>query len=199
MSQSSTYMSFHVSFKVSTLRESFAAFLAFIWFFSCMSANMNLECAWSHESLITIRTFEGPFSWMTTHVISQMPLSREGFATTFYLTGKWLLSWVNSQVSLQVSFLSKGLPATWNIALERLFTSLKKLVNLMRYMCSNVYLESSWTRITFSTNFTDERFVSWMNELMCFQMSLGYELFLTTVKTANKRPFSCLYSAKLVI
>lgn len=131
-----------------------------------MSPHMNFKCTWPHESLWTIAALERPITRMPPQVISKVPLSCKSLPASFNWADKWFFSWVNSQMSLQVTFLSKSFPATCNRALERLLSSLLTILKCNTYMSPQVNLKPTRPGISFLTHITNVRFVSWMNELM---------------------------------
>lgn len=65
---------------------------------------------------------------MLVPVVNQVTLGSEGFSASSELATEWLLTGVDSDVSLQVTFLCEGLAAS--IALEGLLSSVSALMDL---------------------------------------------------------------------
>ena len=93
-------------------------------YFVLMSSHMNFESTGPHECLRAFIALEGAVSRMPPQMVCQMPLGCESFAASFNWASKRLLSWMNPQMSFEVTFLSKGFSTTLNRANEWFFTCL---------------------------------------------------------------------------
>lgn len=60
------------------------------------------------------------------------------------------------------------------------------------YMCAQMNLQSPGSRVSFRTDFAYVRLVTWVNQLMSFEMPFSDELLFARTVTADKRPFSSL-------
>lgn len=94
---------------------------------------------------------------------------------------------MNSQMGLQVSFLSKGLIAAFNRALKRFLPSLPSFIKYYNYyMGPDVDLKPPRPRVAFTTMVARKGFVSRVNQLVRFEVALSYELLSAALKTTDE-------------
>ena len=72
-----TYMNLAVSSQVSTLSESFAAYIALERLLSRVSTHMDFQSARPHKTVVTKVTLEWPVACMSPKVVRQMSMRRK--------------------------------------------------------------------------------------------------------------------------
>jgi hypothetical protein len=113
-----------VSSKVAALREGPVTLIALVGLLSGMAAHVDLKGARAHELVIALFADIGSLTRVSSLVIGQVALGREGHVAVSEVTLEWLLPIVNSHVSEQVALLSEGFLASLHLAYERALSCL---------------------------------------------------------------------------
>ena len=142
-------MSFYVSLHIAALRKLFSTIMAIKRFFSSVSSDVYLQCAWPHKWGLANRAFKRSVSRMPPHMICQMALSCECFLTVWELTNERFFPWMNSQMCFEVPLFGKGLCTSLIWTFERFLACLwkkiifeiVKLTWVLMWMLSLFFLE----------------------------------------------------------
>ena len=112
-------------------------------------------------------------------------MSRELASTILICALEGLLSVMNTLMCLQITLLCEALVTAREVTLEGLLSDVSPFVDL----------QAARSRVALATDVTGKRFVTRMNQLMGFQVSLSDETLIAALEGADEGSFTSLYKS----